>query len=59
MEVDASITADLQLVAVHDRDLRTLLGRQDVKVGPHANQHPAPACYANGLLSAYCNHSCP
>lgn len=32
MEVDASITADLQLVAVHDRDLRTLLGRQDVKV---------------------------
>lgn len=32
MEVDASLTSDLQLVALHDRDLQRLLGQPDAKV---------------------------
>lgn len=47
MEVDASLTADLRLVAVHDRDLQKLLGRKDVKVGPPARQQ---AVYWNCVL---------
>lgn len=32
MEVDAALTADLVLVALHDRDLQKLLGQQTAKV---------------------------
>ena len=33
IEVDAALTSDLQLVALHDRDLQKLLGQPNAKVG--------------------------
>lgn len=33
MEIDAALTADLVLVALHDRDLQQMLGQSDAKVG--------------------------
>jgi phosphopantothenate synthetase len=33
MEVDTVLTADLVLVALHDRDLQQMLGQSDAKVG--------------------------
>jgi glycerophosphoryl diester phosphodiesterase len=36
MEVDASLTSDLVLVALHDRDLQQLLGQPTAKVSPGA-----------------------
>lgn len=49
MEIDAALTADLVLVALHNRDLQKLLGQSDAQVcllpvGGSAVRHTGSSC---------------
>lgn len=52
MEIDAALTADGVLVALHDRDLAQLLGRPTARVCPPAlNSHSSATTFP--LLCAH------
>lgn len=50
MEIDAALTADYVLVALHDRDLQTLLDQQTAKV--------CLGCLTGGLLYSWAHVCC-
>lgn len=52
MEVDVSLTSDLVLVALHDRDLQQLLGQPTAKVGARPTQANGASCAVEGHVAA-------
>lgn len=56
IEVDAALTADLQLVALHDRDLQRLIGQPTVKVGEVLGSELTSCSWCDACPACFCGH---